>query len=88
MPLELCADRHFYVSVREFAAHARARRQLRLEYFYREQRHRHGVLMQDGAPAGGRWNFDAENRSPFSMGGVPSACRRHRNLHPTPSLAR
>jgi deoxyribodipyrimidine photolyase-related protein len=44
-----------------FAAHP-ARR---MEDFYRWQRRRTGVLMHDGAPAGGRWNFDAENRHPL-----------------------
>ena len=51
-------------AVRGFAEHARGRRQLRLETYYREMRARHGVLLDDGAPAGGRWNFDAENRAP------------------------
>ncbi|MDE2347550.1 MAG: cryptochrome/photolyase family protein [Gammaproteobacteria bacterium] len=69
VPLEVCADRHFYASVREFAAHARGRRQLRLEYFYREQRRRHDVLMEDGRPVGGRWNFDEDNRHAFPPGG-------------------
>ena len=44
--LELRDDRHFYTTVREFAAHAQARKSLRMEFFYREQRKRHGVLMQ------------------------------------------
>lgn len=67
--LEVCEDRHFFCTVREFAAHARRRRSLRLEYFYRELRQRHGVLMQVGQPAGGRWNFDADNREAFGPGG-------------------
>ncbi len=36
--------------------------QLRLEFFYREMRRNTGLLMEGEAPAGGRWNFDAENR--------------------------
>jgi deoxyribodipyrimidine photolyase-like uncharacterized protein len=46
LPLELREDRHFYCTVREFAAHARGRKPLRMEYFYREMRKRHGVLMR------------------------------------------
>ena len=69
VPLALCPDRHFYTTVREFTAHARGRRPLRLEYFYREQRRRHAVLMQGSQPAGGRWNFDADNREAFPPGG-------------------
>ncbi|MBC7433693.1 MAG: cryptochrome/photolyase family protein, partial [Rubritepida sp.] len=45
------------------------RRELRMEYFYREMRRRHDVLMEaDGKPAGGRWNFDADNRKPPKAG--------------------
>ncbi len=69
VPLDVREDRHFFSSVRGFAAHARARRSLRMEYFYREQRQRHGVLMVDGEPVGGRWNFDADNRASFGPAG-------------------
>ncbi len=72
LPLDMREDRHFYCSVREFAAHARGRESLRLEYFYREMRKRHGVLMDGDAgdePEGGQWNFDAENREAFGTAG-------------------
>ena len=75
LTLDIREDRHFYGSVREFAAHARGRKTLRMEYFYREQRRRHGVLMRDGEPEGGQWNYDAENRESFGAAGpgaVPS----------------
>lgn len=42
---------------------ARARGRLRMRDFYAWQRRRLGVLVdEDGAPAGGRWSFDTENR--------------------------
>ena len=69
LALELRDDRHFFSSVREFAAHARARKPLRMEYWYRQLRTRHYVLMQDGKPLGGRWNFDKENRRAFGAAG-------------------
>ena len=72
LPLDLREDRHFYCSVREFAAHARSRKSLRMEYFYREMRKRHGVLMDGAAgdePEGGQWNFDADNREAFGTAG-------------------
>jgi deoxyribodipyrimidine photolyase-related protein len=80
LPLDIREDRHFFVSVREFAAHASARKSLRMEYFYREQRKRHRVLMdpQDtDKPLGGQWNFDADNRESFGAAGpgpVPPRC--------------
>ena len=69
LPLELRDDRHFYSTVRDFAAHAAGRKQLRMEYFYREMRRRHGVLMDGSEPAGGQWNFDADNRESFGRAG-------------------
>jgi len=71
LPLDLREDRHFFTTPADFAAHASARgdRGLRMEFFYREQRQRLGVLMQDGEPLGGRWNFDAENRQAFGPDG-------------------
>ena len=80
LPLEIREDRHFFVSVREFAAYARGRKSLRMEYFYREQRKRHRVLMDsqsEGMPLGGQWNFDADNREAFGAAGpgaVPPRC--------------
>jgi deoxyribodipyrimidine photolyase-related protein len=67
--LELRPDRHFFTTVQEFKAHAESRKTLRLEYFYRELRKRHQVLMQDDQPVGGQWNFDVENRKSFSAKG-------------------
>jgi len=69
LALEIRADRHFFSSIDDFAAHAKGRKSLRMEYFYREQRKRHQVLMDDGEPVGGQWNFDADNRESFGAAG-------------------
>ena len=69
VPLEIRTDRHFFTTVDEFAAHAAGRKQLRLEYFYRPLRKTFGILMDDGEPAGGAWNYDAENRGAFPKSG-------------------
>jgi deoxyribodipyrimidine photolyase-related protein len=69
LKLEVREDRHFFTTVAEFAAHARGRKSLRLEYFYRELRQRHDILMDEGQPTGGQWNFDAENRETFGPEG-------------------
>jgi deoxyribodipyrimidine photolyase-related protein len=69
IPLEIRPDRHFFSTRDEFAAHAEGRKQLRLEYFYRPLRKKFGVLMDGGEPAGGQWNYDAENRGAFPKGG-------------------
>jgi deoxyribodipyrimidine photolyase-related protein len=67
--VEIREDRHFLSSVADFREHARGRKQLRMEYFYREMRKRCGVLMKDGKPAGGDWNYDEENRGSFGKNG-------------------
>ena len=69
LPLDIREDRHFFSSIRDFAAHAKGRKSLRMEYFYREQRKRHGVLMKSDEPVGGQWNFDADNREAFGAAG-------------------
>jgi deoxyribodipyrimidine photolyase-related protein len=69
--LEIREDRHFLCSHARFAAHAEGRKQLRMEFFYREMRQHHSVLMEGGKPAGGAWNFDSENRKSFGKGGPP-----------------
>ncbi len=69
VPLDVREDRHFLCSDAEFASHARGRKQLRMEYFYREMRKRHRVLMDGEQPAGGEWNYDAENRAGFGAKG-------------------
>lgn len=69
LPLNLRDDAHFFSTVREFAEHAKGRKQLRLEYWYRELRQKHGILMDGKDPFGGQWNFDADNRESFGKTG-------------------
>jgi deoxyribodipyrimidine photolyase-related protein len=68
--LEILDDSHFLCSHEEFAAHAKGRKQLRLEYFYREMRQKHEILLdEDEKPVGGKWNYDSENRGSFKKSG-------------------
>ena len=65
VPVEIREDDRFLCSIDEFRAWRNGRKQLRMEYFYRDMRKRHQVLMEeDGEPTGGQWNFDADNRKP------------------------
>ena len=67
--LEIREDRYFYSTVREFFEHAKGRKQLRLEYWYRELRKKYSVLMDGDTPIGGEWNYDSENRASFGKEG-------------------
>lgn len=62
----------------EFSRWRGGRQQPRMEHFYREQRRRHGILMEDGKPAGGQWNFDQDNRKRLTDAAreaLPERCR-------------
>jgi len=66
-------DSRFLCTHSAFNDWAEGRKQLRMEYFYREMRRKYSVLMNDAQPVGGQWNFDAENRKPPKEGlNVPS----------------
>ena len=69
LPLEVRDDTHFFSTVREFAEHAKGRKQLRQEFFYRELRQKTGILMDGKKPEGGQWNFDEDNRGSFGKQG-------------------
>ncbi|WP_058557544.1 cryptochrome/photolyase family protein [Thiohalocapsa sp. ML1] len=69
VPLAVLEDRHFLCSIGDFDRWAKGRRELRLEYFYRFLRKRHDLLMDDGGPVGGAWNFDKDNRRSFGKRG-------------------
>jgi deoxyribodipyrimidine photolyase-related protein len=64
LPVDILPDDRFLCSHGEFAVWAAGRKQLRMEYFYRDMRRRTGLLMDGDQPAGGTWNFDSENRKP------------------------
>jgi deoxyribodipyrimidine photolyase-related protein len=72
--VEQAASDQFLCHPDEFGrwVEGRAGRRLRMEDFYRWQRTRLGYLMDgDGQPAGGRWNFDDQNRERPPKGEPP-----------------
>jgi deoxyribodipyrimidine photolyase-related protein len=64
LPVEIHDDTRFICTTTEFAAWAKERKQLRMEYFYRDMRRKTGLLMEGDKPVGGQWNFDHDNRKP------------------------
>ncbi|WP_285374183.1 cryptochrome/photolyase family protein [Pseudomonas sp. lyk4-TYG-107] len=69
LPIHWHADTRFLCSRDEFAAWAAGKKQLRMEFFYREMRRKSRLLLNgDGTPVGGAWNFDAENRKALPKG--------------------
>lgn len=64
VPVHILEDDRFICSHAEFVDWAEGRKQLRMEYFYRDMRRKTDLLMDGEKPAGGKWNYDAENRKP------------------------
>lgn len=95
--IEMLEDTRFLCSHAAFRHWAKGRRELRMEFFYRDMRRQTGLLMEGDKPVGGRWNFDAENRAPakrstrfpepprFAADAITSACielvKRHASLN-------
>ncbi len=68
LSVEIRQDDRFLCAHDRFRRWASGKSQLRMEFFYREMRRETGLLMDDGQPAGGQWNYDAENRKRLPKG--------------------
>ncbi len=65
LPVTIHADDRFIATHQEFCDWAEGKKQLRMEFFYREMRRKTGILLdENGKPEGGKWNYDSENRKP------------------------
>ena len=65
VPVTIHEDDRFLCSHAEFDSWAAARKQMRMEFFYRDMRRKTGLLLTEaGEPEGGQWNYDADNRKP------------------------
>jgi deoxyribodipyrimidine photolyase-related protein len=64
-------DDRFICTRDEFGRWAEGRKQLRMEFFYREMRRKTGLLMEGETPEGGQWNFDHDNRKSLPKGFQP-----------------
>jgi deoxyribodipyrimidine photolyase-related protein len=66
VPLRTEEDESFTCTTDSFRGWAEGRKELIQESFYRTRRRELRVLLEpDGGPAGGRWNYDDENRESF-----------------------
>lgn len=69
MPVEIRCDMRFLSTMHEFSEWAAGKKQLRMEFFYRDMRKKYSILMEpNGKPTGGEWNYDKENRKPPKAG--------------------
>lgn len=78
IPVDILGDIRFLASHADFALWTKNKKQLRMEFFYREMRKKYGILMEsDGHPTGGNWNYDQENRKPPKKGMTSPPRLRH-----------
>ena len=65
LPCSVSDTEHFLTTRHEVKDIFTAKKQYRMETFYRSMRRKHSILIVDGKPEGGKWNLDHENRHPY-----------------------
>jgi deoxyribodipyrimidine photolyase-related protein len=72
IPVQIREDNRFLCTPGEFSKWAGDKKQLRMEFFYREIRKKYNILMNGNKLEGGKWNFDNENqKSPAKNLNIP-----------------
>lgn len=71
LAVEVVDSEHFLTTREELATLFKGKKQYLMERFYRVMRERTGLLMRNGKPEGGTWNYDAENRQRPSKEHMP-----------------
>ncbi len=82
IPAHAVDSAHFLTKRHTVARLFEGRSQWLMETFYRRARAHHGILMMpDGKPEGGQWNFDADNRKPWKGSPTPPPDPRPHHDH-------
>lgn len=63
IPTIVYDSEHFYSTREELAEFFKGKKQRVMESFYRYMRLKHGVLVTEEKPIGGKWNYDNSNRN-------------------------
>lgn len=71
VPARVVDSEHFLTTPEFFKGVFKSHKRYVMENFYREVRRKYDLLMEDGEPIGGRWNYDAENRKKLPKGVTP-----------------
>jgi deoxyribodipyrimidine photolyase-related protein len=65
-----CNSQHFLTGREDVKQMFAGKKRYLMESFYRDMRRRHNILLENGKPAGGKWNYDTSNRKRYN-GKVP-----------------
>lgn len=80
VPVRCVDSEHFLAPRHAVADHFGDQAHWTMESFYRQMRRTHGILLTaGGGPEGGKWNYDADNRSPWT--GTPAEPPDRRPRH-------
>lgn len=63
---------HFLLDDHELSDYFSPKKHHKMEFFYRKMRQRFNILMEDGKPLGGQWNYDANNRQKLKKSDLES----------------
>ena len=77
IPSESFETEHFLTTRRDLKSFFEGKKQLIMEFFYRNMRKKYDLLMVEGQPLGGKWNFDKNNRKKWK--GEPPIPQPYRN---------
>ena len=72
VPFQIVEDDRFLFSHAQFESFLEGRKQPRMEHFYRKIRRVTGLLMDGAEPAGGKWNYDHDNRKKMDQRKTPN----------------
>ncbi len=73
---------HFITGREEVERCFQGKKRYLMESFYRRMRKRHDILLEDGGPAGGKWNYDQRNRSRYDGAvKIPPPMRFENDVH-------
>lgn len=73
VPAKVFSSEHFMVEPEFFNQIFAGHKRYVMETFYRAVRTKYNLLIEDGKPIGGRWNFDSENRNKLPKTLTPPA---------------
>ena len=70
LPWSVSGTEHFLTHREDVAAQFAGEKRYLMESFYRRMRKTFDILIENGKPVGGKWNYDVKNRKPYD-GKVP-----------------
>ena len=65
VPVDAFDTEHFLTERGDLAELFEGKKRFLMESFYRHMRKKHDILIEDGKPAGGKWNYDQDNRNRY-----------------------